>query len=254
MRWKPNLIEILVVLAIVGVLVALLLPDPDQDRSHRYPLKVVAGANLAKVAGNYYWNNGRGRTWNLSILPDGRYSFVWSGCVGVCHREAGQVGEVEGTIVLTPETPNERKVDRELVPVRWDERSYLLRPDQVSRFCQAIVTGSVPRNEVYLSNASGRAEGLPDVPAPWLAYLQERLRFGKITEVKSRGTQARVSLGSKDGVKVEDILSLQGFEDNRELRVIAVEEESCLTEGLAPGVKPGRNVIFARPEISSPEP
>jgi hypothetical protein len=105
----------------------------------------------------------------------------------------------------------------------------------------------------YLSNPQGRAEGLPEVPEEFLADLQKRLIFGKIIEVRSLGTRAKVALGSKDGVKVQDVLRLQGADRVAGLRVVAVEDESCLVDALEPGsyddlLKPGGTVLFDRPK------
>jgi len=253
-----SLLDILAITMIVGVLIGLLLPGNDYDATHRYPASAVAGINLSKVAGDYYRGNGRGMNWSLSILPDGRYSFVWSACVGIIHREAGQAREVEGHLVLTPENPNAKRIPRDLLPIHWDERSYLIRPDDLPKLCEAIIAGDEPRNGVhglyYVAN-QGRADGLPDVPEKWLAYLRARLTIGKIIEV-SQGGMVKVALGSKQGLRLDDLLKLQG--ESGELRVATIEEDSCLAIAPSPfegrdSLKPGRNVIFARPDISPPD-
>ncbi len=262
MRLKLTWLEILVVAVTIVMLIAILLPNGDNDRSHRYPSTVIAGVPPATFAGDYHRNIARGGGWNLSILPDGRYSLVDSGCVGVLHREAGQAREMEGKVVLTAEIPNDQKVDREFLAIRWGKRSYLIRPDQIPRFCDEIVAGLEPRNgswgAYYLDNPSFLVDGLPDVPEPWLADLKKRVAIGKVIEISS-AYRARVGLGLKDGLKVNDRLRVQGEWSPRELKIIAVEEDSCLAEFLRPlendhALKPGRNVVFSLPKISDPNP
>jgi hypothetical protein len=108
-----------------------------------------------------------------------------------------------------------------------------------------------------LSNPSGRADGLPDVPEKWLAYLRAKLMIGKIIKV-SQGSRAKVALGSKHGLKVGDLLRLQGENPPAEFRASAVRDDTCQVVAVYPGenddaLEPGRNVIMARPEISAPD-
>jgi hypothetical protein len=261
MRLKmPSLIEILVIVAIVAVLIALILPGPfhDHDFSHRYPSLAVHGVDLARVAGEYYQGDGR-RNWHLSILPDGRYSFFSTVHGGVLHREAGQAREVDGHIVLTPEKANPYKMPRKMIPVRWDKRFYFLRPDGLPRFCEEILTGSEPRNgpagNTYLSNLD-RADGLPDVPEEWLAKLRAQLTVGKIIEAGEKGTWARVALGRRQGLKVGDLLMVQGHRV-RGLQVKSVVQDSCLVRVMHPDennrLKIGQNIIIPQPVILAPE-
>ena len=54
MRYKPTAIEWCVIVSIIGVLIALLLPGPDFDETHRYPAAILTSeSNLADLAGEY---------------------------------------------------------------------------------------------------------------------------------------------------------------------------------------------------------
>src|SRR5262249_31797203 len=73
----------------VGVLLGWWLPFCNHDRAHRYPrLNSQHALEPTVVAGEYYQGDGLGINLSLSILTDGRYSLISSGCTGVHHRES----------------------------------------------------------------------------------------------------------------------------------------------------------------------
>jgi len=254
-KWKPSLIEIATIAAIVGVLICLLIPTGDHDFAHRYPPPVpIAGNGFAAVAGESYQGDGRGWNLRLSILPDGRYSFVWSGCLGVYHRESGFVRDVGGYLALSPIKQIEPRMARVFAPLKWGRRTYLIPPESLQEFCDAIIAGDEPRENAhgrfYALGLDGRADGVPDLPSPWAAYLRENLVIGTIVEVK--GGRVKVDVGSSDGLRVDGVLTVQGRgRARRKLRVAAVDEHSCQAEEGDPGefknpLEVGWKVVAAR--------
>lgn len=165
----PRLVEVGVAVVIVGVLCGLVLPSGDWDFSHRFPPAVPnVGNGFADVAGEYHQGASRGRNWRLSLLQDGRYSFVWSGCLGVYHRESGFLRRVGDDVVLSPIKPIEPEMVRTFRPLKWGRRTYLLPPEQIEEFCDAIIRGAEPRNEVagrfYLHGHQVKAAGITELP------------------------------------------------------------------------------------------
>ena len=230
MRVRLNVIELLVIFAIVGVLVALLIPSGDHDSSHRYPPAIPnTGGNPANIAGEYHQGASIGKSLSLSILPDGRYSFVWLTCTGVQHRESGYVRSTSGLYLLSPTKPIESGIERVFLPIRWGQRRYLIPPEKMQKFCDEIIAGAEPRNEYaghfYLRFPSARADGIPDLPEKWASYLRERLIVGKIVAVEK--SRVRIDLGAKDGLREGDILNVQGRDQFRcrKLQVATVEED-----------------------------
>ena len=119
-RFKLRLVEIAVIVSMVGVLVALALPSGDWDYTHQFPSPGPnSGNGFADVAGEYHQGARRGRIWTLSILPDGRYSFIWSGCCGVYYRESGSAKRVGGYLMLSSVKPIEKRMERVLLPLKW---------------------------------------------------------------------------------------------------------------------------------------
>ena len=103
MRLSGGLVEVGLIIVNCGVLAAALdaipVPLTTPIVLHATP---GAGTNLPGVDGEYFMGDGLGRNLRLSILPDGRYSFVSSGCTGVHFREFGNVRQTEGRYVLSP--------------------------------------------------------------------------------------------------------------------------------------------------------
>lgn len=239
---RVSVIEVIVLVMIVGFLAGLLLPAGDWDFTPRYPPpSPIPGTRFSAVAGDYSQGLARGLNWSLSLLHDGRYSFVWSGCTGIYGRESGWAQRIRGYLVLTPVTPIKPPLERVFLPVRWGRRTYLVPPQRLAEFCDAIVQGDEPRNQsasgkFYAKRLIHRVEGTPDLPERWAAYLRSKLVLGTIVDVMKNG-RARVNVGSKDGISVESILAVQGRDHftSHNLRVISVNQGSCEAEEPYPG-------------------
>jgi hypothetical protein len=184
---KPSLITIVgmaVLLVLIAEVLAILsTPAGDWDYAHRFPPSSPnASSEFAAVAGEYYQGARRGRSWALCILPDGRYSFRWSGCLGVYHRESGYVNRVGGDLILWPENPLKRAMARVFLPVKWGPRSYLVPTDKLQEFCEAICRGDEPRSEspgeFYLRGVDERVAGIPELPEPWASDLRNNVMCG----------------------------------------------------------------------------
>jgi len=263
-RLKLSLIEFLVVMMIVGVLVSLALPSGDSDYTHRFPPPGPnPGSSFATVAGEYF-QGVRGRHWRLSILPDGRYSFIWSGCCGVYHRESGSVNRVSGHLVLSPLKPIQPRLERVFLPIKWGYRTYLIPPERLEDFCDAIIRGSEPGNDsaerFYVLGVELQVTGTPELPEQWATYLRKNLVIGTIVEVTEDG-RAKINVGSTEGIRVDSILTVQGrdIRGRRQLKIMSLNKHSCDVEEVDPGeskkpLEAGWKVVTARETETSPSP
>lgn len=83
-------------------------------------------------AGEYYEGDGLGVNVRLFIAPKSGYVFEWRGCLGLYDRNFGAVTVANGRLRLSFAYPNKREgfkgIAEQLVPIRWGERAYLVRP------------------------------------------------------------------------------------------------------------------------------
>jgi hypothetical protein len=139
---------------------------------------------LAAVIGSYYYGDGLGMNFSLVVKPEGRFSFVWRGCLGVYGTNEGSAKVVNDHLILTPEQPNEsrgiKRIPTELIPVRWGERLYLVPNEAGKAFCFEVNKEREPRTnahgDYYLREGDwGRkVTGLPNVPKEWESQLQRK--------------------------------------------------------------------------------
>ena len=230
--------------ALIGVAVAVgaLLPylhlAEDLDYSHRYPTPVATNDNSFDAVAGEYRLGGLGLNWALSILPDGRYSFRWSGCMGVYHRESGLVKRVGHHLVLSAAEPIESRIPRVFLPVKWSRRTYLIPPEKLEKFSEAIIKGNEPRNEhasgrFYVVGLAEPVGGMPELPEPWATFLRKNAVIGKIVEVRERG-RVKVDVGSANGINAECTIAVQGRDhlSTRQLTFVAINEQSSLADEL----------------------
>jgi hypothetical protein len=191
------------------------------------------GTDTTDLAGTYREGVGHGSGWELSILPDSRYSAFLSACVGTAHRESGYVRRAGNCYVLSPAKPTEGRMDRVFLSVRWQDRRYLIQPERMEEFCDAIILGDEPRNDVggkfYLRYPASKVDGIPELPIQWADYFEQHLVVGKIVELMDDG-RVRINVGKTRGIVPESVLAVQGRNvyDPRRLVVVSIEDESCI--------------------------
>ncbi len=228
-RPSVSVLDVLVLMGIIGLLAGLLIPQSDHDRTHHYlPAKPGTGTALADLAGTYHQRAVRGSGWELSILPDGRYSRFHGYCTGTGDRESGYVRLLAGHCILLPAGPSDasQQVERDFFPVRWQERRYLIPADRIQEFCDAIVEAKEPRPETAMAehflvrSPAALVDGIPELPEPWDAFLRQILVIGKVVNVMEK-KRLRIDLGSADGIDIGDMLAVQCRYETR-VRYVAV--------------------------------
>ena len=138
---------------------------------------------IGAIAGSYYYGNGLGTNCSLVVKPEGRFSFIWRGCLGVYGKNEGIARVENDHLILTPEQPNDSEgcggTPTDFIPVRWGDRLYLVSAKAGKAFCDEVNRGWEPRSNshgnFYLRQGDSRKEviGFPIVPKEWESLLQK---------------------------------------------------------------------------------
>jgi hypothetical protein len=140
--------------------------------------------SLGAIVGSYYYGNGLGTNCYLDVKPEGQFSFLWRGCLGVYGKNEGIARVENDHLILTPEQTNDSRgfggTPTDFVPVRWGERLYLVPQEAGKAFCIEVHEGIEPRSNVhgrfYLRKGDSKKKvtGFPIVPKEWEPMLQKK--------------------------------------------------------------------------------
>lgn len=132
---------------------------------------------LSNLAGDYYYGDGLGVNCNLRVRSSGRFSFVWTGCLGTYGQNEGTASLKDGYLLLSSSGPNVEHgfggTPTTFLPVRWGARMYLIPKSDVVEFVNEISQGHEPRERIhgsfYLRKGDWKkpADGQPDLPEEW---------------------------------------------------------------------------------------
>jgi hypothetical protein len=192
-----------------------------RERTKKIQDEIATTAEPIAWAGSYYEGDGLGENVIVSLAPKSGFVFEWSGCMGLYDRNFGSV-EAHPEMIefrFTFENVREgfRGLSQQLVPIRWDERHYLVPVDRMERFCIDVNSGAEPRNGGhgrYLlrrGDESRRAGGLPIVPALYAKRLLTEPLVATVIEVLDFRTDEKgvvrcgltLDVGSEQGVVLD---------------------------------------------------
>ncbi len=144
-------------------------------------------------AGRYYQGDGLGANLSLVIAPESGLTFTWYGCMGLYDQNYGKVirdgDRVKLELALENNGIGFSCPAFEFTPIRWGERVYLISPDEIIDFCNAINSRSEPRKGphgfFFLHDDDWEKEvaGPPELSGQYLQYLLENPVDAAITSV-----------------------------------------------------------------------
>ncbi len=80
-------------------------------------------------------------TMTLVITPESRFKLTQGSCFGSSEINRGNVTYRDGVLMLDPRIPDAQALGHEsdaLIPVRWDERLYLVGANRIAEFARTI--------------------------------------------------------------------------------------------------------------------
>ena len=195
-----------------------------------------APSSIAGLAGKYYSGDGLGFNMTLVIKPEGGFSYESRGCTGKYAEANGAATIANGVITLKPEG----KVKQQpftLIPVRWDERLYLVDKEKLLEFCNDVNQGSEPRKDAHgsayirIGDERKVVSGPPNLPGEWRTFLLRKPVVGVVVKMIS-AYKAEVNLGAEDGIKKGMTLTAHGKKDVdfTQLRVLETSPHACIVE------------------------
>ncbi len=157
--------------------------------------------SLATLAATYFFSNGFSGE-RLTIAPDGRFTLTYHMCTGEYHT-SGRAHLVDGRVRLRAylvSRPFGPRAPKELIPIRWGERLYLIPKESGKHFCEYVnVRGGEPGwppDPCFVRSGDDEkpVDGLPSVPREWESMLVRIPLEGKVVELIGRSRARRLRL------------------------------------------------------------
>ena len=167
-------------------------------------------------AGHYYAGDGLAMNQRLTAAPISGFAFTWHGNLGLYDHNHGDIHIVGDRLFLLPELQTDSRVGgelpRELYPVTWGSRMYLIAKTELDDFVNAVNLGREPRRQLHGlfllrgDDYTKVAQGQPRLPGTHLKKLLAEEITGNITAVfapesdDSDAWTVEINLGQQAGV------------------------------------------------------
>ena len=216
------------------------------------PLSLLAGpvhsekpepiTGVEQIAGTYYLGDGLGFNFTLTLDPRGTFSYTWQGCLGTYAEASGSAFLRNGELVLEPSSKKgeiDQGFDTRFLPIRWEDRQYLIPSDQIVGFTNQVNGGLEPRSDsfgdVYLrrDDWDKPVTGAPDLPERYQAYLLPEPVNVRV--LRKRGTrEVEMDAGRGEGLLPGMTLTPVSKEGDLflcRLEIVSVEEGTAVAKG-----------------------
>ncbi len=241
MALKRLSVYALIVAAITGI--ALSASGAGSVNSRKDSAKSVAQVSWqpvvsrADLPGTFYQGDGLGVNLYLTLKDDGRFTFVWRGCLGEYDRNEGP-WHIEGDcVVFEPEKLNKREgflgMDTRFVPFKWGERIYLIDEYEAPGFAASMrknPQGADVRRSDYIKMDEKshpiKASGKLSVPERFKQYYEQGAIEAKIVSLNKDGT-VTLDQGSEGRLVPKMRLVTKKFWDT-EFEVLSVRSQSSI--------------------------
>ena len=151
---------------------------------------------------------------NIALAPEAGFVFQSFTFGGLLDRNFGQVRDSGDLISLEFHFPNRRTslsgIASQFVPVRWKQRTYLIPPDEMLRFCNTMNAGLVGEFFARVETEEQDSTRHPSVPEKYRPYLLREAITARILGVEDQHARSDglidvilvIDAGSDSGVLV----------------------------------------------------
>jgi len=205
-------------------------------------------AGLATVAGEYYQGDGLGANLTLAVKPAGSFSFQAAGCLRTYTDINAKALMRNGMLVLGNGRAGS---ESRFLPIRWGDRLYLIEPERLVAFANAVNAGHEPRMKAqgvfFLRSGDWNkpVTGGPTLPAVYRAYLLEKPVEARILRVVGEEENLELGAGRRQGLQPGMKLRSRGVDDEGrdscKLTILEAGEETAVAKQnwVCDDLKPG---------------
>ena len=202
---------------------------------------------LATVAGEYYQGDGLGANLTLVVKPAGSFSFQAAGCLRTYADVTAKALLRNGMLVLASDRAS---AESRFLPVRWGDRLYLIEPERIVGFANAVNAGHEPRAKAqgafFLRQGDWNkpVTGAPRLPTMVRAYLLDRPIEARVLRVLDEEENLELNAGRRQGLLPGMKLRSRGVDAGRDsckLTVVKAGEETAVAKQnwVCDDLKPG---------------
>lgn len=213
-------------------------PKPCREADAMPDLNV----GLEKVAGSYYLGDGLAANLTLVIKPTGTFTYHASGCLRTYADVEARAFMRNRMLMLASGKSGSQGSETRFLPVRWGERLYLIEPERIVGFANAINAGYEPRTTAqgvfYLRSGDFNkpVAGLPKLPAAYREYLLARPVEARVVRLSGPEEDPTFELDAGRGQGLRPGMRLisrdAGYDDEFcKLTLVAVAEDTAKATG-----------------------
>lgn len=214
--------------------------DLEQASPAEAPPPAASDAKLLfdeeELPGRYYFGDGLGVNYLLTLDTDHRFIFTWDGCLGEYARNAG-VWALNGDIlILTPDEANQHEgfgTNVRFIPVKWGKRHYLIDEHEMPGFCVAAANEELPAVLDYIKcdgSQQSPVEGAPLIPTRYQEFYEKGPIVATVVRI-DEDENAVLDKGTGDRLKPGMLLAINAFA-RIDLKVISTTSNEAVARPL----------------------
>lgn len=208
-------------------------PRPEPDLAPDFK------AGLETVAGTYYLGDGLAANLTLAVKPDGTFNYHAAGCLRTYADQTAHAFMRNGLLMLGNGKSESAGNEARFMPLRWGGRLYLIEPERIVSFANAINAGREPRTAaqgVFYLRAGDwdkPVTGWPKLPEAYRDYLLAKPVEAEVLHIVGDERIVELAAGRRQGLLAGMKLASRGTEEDDffcKLTIVSVRNDSSTAE------------------------